>query len=51
MGQLEFGKKIAQQIKKYRYAVLVLVIGIILMLIPGISGNEKKCTCALLDKG
>lgn len=42
MGQLEFGKKIAQQIKKYRYAVLVLVIGIILMLIPGISGNEKK---------
>ena len=41
MGKLDFGKKIAQLIKKYRYPILVLIAGIVLMLIPGISGEEK----------
>ena len=50
-----FGTKAVDWIKKYRYAVLILVIGVALMLIPGkkntqqsrkmfFSGKERTCT-------
>lgn len=42
MEMKAFTKKITEGIKKYRYAVLVLVIGLILMAIPGWGKNSEQ---------
>ena len=42
MGRLELWKKIAQLGKKYRYALLVLIIGLLLMLLPNVSDGATK---------
>ena len=35
------GNKVMELIKKYRYVILILVIGIVLMILPGGSDNEE----------
>lgn len=44
MGQLEIGKKVANLAKKYRYAWLVLALGLVLMLLPSVSGRNNTTT-------
>ena len=39
-----FGTKAVDWIKKYRYAVLILVIGVALMLIPGKKNTQQSTT-------
>jgi len=45
-------KKILQKLTEYRYPLLVLLIGVLLMLLPGIrsptAGEEKSCEFASL---
>ena len=38
----EFSKKVVSTLKKYKYAALVLVIGLALLLIPFRSGDGKQ---------
>lgn len=40
MDRITFSKRIPELIKKYRYALLVLLVGVILMTVP--FGSEKK---------
>lgn len=39
---MDFLKKITEFLMKYRYAVLVLVVGLILMLLPSSSGDSEE---------
>ena len=41
MGRLEIGKKILQIGQKYRYALIVLAVGVVLMLLPSFSEKHK----------
>ena len=38
----EFSKKVVSTLKKYKYAALVLVIGLALLLLPFRSGDGKQ---------